>query len=165
MIGTLFGKIWDLAAPYFYRPYIDIELKLDGYGKRVNGMVPSKEAFHVSEAVCNYDFHWDYVMIIKNNSSKSAYNFKLEKQNDFFQFITPLDKTASLQPHDVLKLKCVVSHSETMKGKDSVQVLKKFPYFTDKIQIVLSYQNERHKRFYTTFEYDENEQKSKYKKK
>lgn len=165
MLGTLFGKIWDLILPCFFHPYVDIELKSDGYGKRINGLVPSKEPVHVSEAVYNYDFHWDYVMIIKNNSSKSAYNLKIEKQNDFFRITTPLDKTASLQPHDVLELKCVVSHSETMKESASVQVLKQFPYFTNKIQIVLSYQNERHKQFYTVFVYDKNGQNNRYKKK
>lgn len=162
MIGTLIGKIWDLIAPCFSRPYVDIELKLDEYGKKVNGMVPSKEPVYVSEAVYNYDFHWNYVMIIKNNSNKPAYNLKIEKQTDFFQIITPLVRTTSLQPHEVLKLKCVVSHSETMKGRDSVLALKQFPYFTDSIEIVLGDQNERHKRFHTTFVYDKNGQNNEY---
>ena len=164
MLGTFFGKIWDLFAPYFSHPYVDIEIKSDGYGKRVNGMIPSKEPVYVSEAVYNYDFHWDYVMIIKNNSSKPALNLEIKEHPKFFQITTPLDKTESLQPLGKLELKCVVRHSETMKGKDSVQVLRQFPYFTDKIQIVLSYQNERRKQFYTTFVCDKNEQINEYKK-
>lgn len=162
MLGTLFGKIWDLFAPCFSHPYVDIELKSDGYSKRNRGLISSKELMHVTETVYNYDFQWNYVMIIKNNSSKPAYNLKIEKQTDFFQIITPLDRTTSLQPHDVLKLKCVVSHSETMKGRDSVLALKQFPYFTDSIEIALGYQNERHKRFHTTFVYDKNGQNNEY---
>ncbi len=165
MFGTLLSKIWDLVIPCFSHPYVDIELRSDGYGKRNRGLIPSKEPVYVSEAVYDYDFHWDFVMIIKNNSNKPAFNLDIKDLPNFFQIITSLDRTASLQPYEKIELKCIVHHSEMMKGADSVQALKPFPYFTDKIQIVLSYLNERHKRFYTTFLYDKNGQKNEYKKK
>lgn len=68
MIGTLFGKIWDLVDHCFSRPHVDIELKSDGYGKRVNGLIPSKEPIYVSEAVYNYDFHWDLIIMFVSSS-------------------------------------------------------------------------------------------------
>lgn len=165
MIATLFSKIWDLVAPYFSHPYVDIELKFDGYGKRVNGLIPSKEPIYVSEAVYNYDFHWDYVMIIKNNSSKPAFNVEMKEPPNYFHIVKPLDKTLSLQPFEKIEIQCFVRYSEAKTAFDSVEVLKQFPYFTDKIQIELSYQNERHKRFTTTFVYDKNGQKNEYSKK
>lgn len=164
MFGTLLGKILDWVAPCFSHPYLDIELISNGFGKRNNGLIPSKEPIHVTEAVYNYDFHWDYLMIIKNNSSIPAFSLDIIEQPSFFHIITPMNKTASLQPFEKLELKCYVQHTETMKGRDSVQKQTPIPYFIDKIQVVLSYKNERHKRFHTTFEYNNDGQNNDYKK-
>lgn len=165
MIGTLIGKIWDLAASFFSHPHVDIELKSVGFGKRNRGLIPSKEPIHVTEAVYNYDFQWDYVMIIKNNSSKPVFNLEIKEKPNFFYLKMPLNRTASLQPFERIELKCNVQHSDTIKGSDSVHKLHEFPYFTKNILIVICYQNEHHKRFYTTFEYDDAGQNNEYKKK
>ena len=164
MLGTLLGKIWDLFASCFSHPYLDIELKSDYFWQRNNGLIPSKEPIHITEAVYNYNFHWNYVMIIKNNSSKPAFNLEIKGKPDFLHITTPVDNTTSLQPFEKSELMCYVQHSETRTGNDSAQKLTPFPYFTNKIQIVLSYKNERHKQFHTTFVYNKNGQFNKHKK-
>lgn len=164
MFGTLFGKIWDLIVPCFSHPYIDVELRLDGYKQLNKRLISSKETIHVSEAVYDYDFRWDYVMVIKNNSSIPAFNLVIKELPVFLRITDPMERTISLRPFEKIELKCIVQHSETMNGHAVIQRFKQFPYFTDKIKMVIGYQNERHKQFYTTFVYDKIGQRNEYKK-
>ena len=165
MLGTLLGKIWEVIASIYSHPYVDVEMRHVNYSKHCEGLVQtSKEPVYVSEVVGRYDFVWNYKLIIKNNSTKPVLYVKIEDKPSFLEIRKELSIAESLQPFKTIELDCTIRHSDTMSGKESTSSLKSYPYFVDTIEIVLSYQNERHKSFYTTFRYDKYGQSNEHKK-
>lgn len=166
MLATFWGKIWDYWTDYFSHPYVDLEITQGGFGKYCNVIVrTSKEPVYTNDAVYNYDFFWNYKLTIKNNSTKPIFYIKIEEVPSYFTFLSELSKTESLHPFQELNLNCSIQHSDIMNGNKSNTILNAFPYFIDTITIVLSYQNERHKCYYTTFTFNRNGQHNEHKKK
>ncbi len=166
IISVLF-KIWDYIMVKFSHPYIDLEIKYLVREQHPISIVPtSAETIPIGKGDYNYEFCWKYELTIKNNSTKPVLNIAFKEKPSFLYIYPELKKTESLQPFQEMKLNCVIKHNEKMKGKEAFEKLQEeFPYFiVEPIKIVLKYQNESHRSFYTTFIYDSNEQKNKYKK-
>ena len=89
---------------------------------------------------------------IKNNSSKTAYNIKIEKifntPNDYLQKI---DEIASLKEGETIELDYNLRHRASKNGEQARQFLNHFPGHIEQLEILVSYTNESRKVFYTKF--------------
>lgn len=114
------GKIISIQSFVFSRPRIDVDINNnleDLFGQRSKGISfnekPS-ESIPIHYLKYDFDFHWNFIIRIKNNSSKTAYNLKIEKiykgQNDY---LSKLDELASLKDGEMIELDYRLKHSES----------------------------------------------------
>lgn len=153
-----FNKLIALQSFFFARPRIDIDLinnpeKL--YGQKSLGISRQqdhKEPIPITSEVYDFEFYWNYKLRIKNNSSKTAYNIKIEKivktSNDYLQ---KLDEIALLKEGELIELDYTIRHQSSKNGVQAKQFLNHFPGHLIKIEIVVSYANESRKKYYTRF--------------
>lgn len=154
----ILGKLIPLQSFIFSRPRLDIDLnnnEEDLYGQKSKGISfeqTSIEPIPISFIEYDFEFYWNYIIRIRNNSSKTAYNLKIEKiykgQNDY---VSKLDEIISLKDGETIELNYKIKKSESKNINDAKSILTKFPYHLDKIEILISYTNESRKRFYTHF--------------
>jgi len=154
----IFGKLIPLQSFIFSRPRIDIDLNNDEedlYGQRSKGVSfnqISLEPIPIQFIEYDFEFYWNYIIRIRNNSSKTAYNLKIEKiykdQNDY---LSKLDEIVSLKDGETIELDYKLKHSESKNINEAKITLTKFPYYLEKIEIIISYTNESRKKFYTRF--------------
>jgi hypothetical protein len=152
------SKLIALQSFFFGRPMIDIDIILDPekmYGQSSKGVSAQNSRTHatnISDAKYDMEYHWHYKLRIKNNSTKTAYNVRVEKfykgTNDYLQKI---DAVASIESNQVLTLDYIIRHEATATGAESNKMLKPFPGFIEKIEVIVSYTNEGRTRYYTQF--------------
>ncbi|WP_258098910.1 hypothetical protein [Marinoscillum pacificum] len=154
----IIGKLIALQSFFFARPRLDIDLRnnQDGlYGQRSLG--PSSKQDHaepipVPYAKYDFEFYWNYKLRIKNNSSKTAYNIKIEKiHKTAIDYLEKLDDIASLKDGDVIELDYKLKFRSSKNGREAKKFLSHFPGHLEKVEILISYTNESRKKFYTRF--------------
>lgn len=152
------SKLIALQSFFFARPRIDIDLVNSPenlYGQKSLGLShrqDHEEPIPVPYVVYDFEFYWNYKLRIKNNSSKTAYNIKIEKivktTNDYLQ---KMDEIASLKEGETIELDYTLRHRDSKNGGQAKQFLNHFPGHLDQIEILVSYTNESRKVFYTKF--------------
>jgi len=154
----IISKLIALQSFFFARPRIDIDLvnNLENlYGQKSLGLSNSQdhqEPIPVPYIVYDFEFYWNYKLRIKNNSSKTAYNIKIEKiiknANDYLQKV---DKIVSLKDGDLIELDYNLRHRASKNGGQANQFLNHFPGHLEQLEILVSYTNESRKVFFTKF--------------
>lgn len=154
----IISKFIALQSFFFARPRIDIDLvnNLESlYGQKSLGLSHKQnhvEPIPISYAIYDFEFYWNYKLRIKNNSSKTAYNIKIEKivktANDYLQ---KLDEIASLKEGELIELDYILRHISSKNNGQAKQFLNKFPDHLEQLEILVSYTNESRKVFYTRF--------------
>jgi len=158
IVRLVISKLIALQSFFCARPRIDIDLINNPeslYGK--NSLGPSRRQDHsepiaISELVCDFEFYWNYKLRMKNNSSKTAYNLKIEKIfKEARDYLQKIDDIASLKEGEVIELDYELKHTASKSGCQAQQFLNHFPGHIEKIEILISYTNESRKKFYTKF--------------
>lgn len=155
----IINKVISLQSFFFGRPRLDVDLIIDPanmYGQKSLGVSADQESNSVPIDRVKYDleFHWHYILRIKNNSSKTAYGLKIEKiYLRYGDYLSPLDNLISLKEGGEYQLQYVLRHTASMNGSQAQRFLKEFPGHIDQMEVVLSYTNEARTRFYTKFTY------------
>lgn len=154
----IISKLVALQSFFFARPRIDIDLlnnPEDLYGQKSLGLSTSQdhqEPIPVPYVVYDFEFYWNYKLRIKNNSSKTAYNIKIEKiiknANDYLQ---KLDEIESLKEGDLIELDYNLRHKASKNSAQANQFLSRFPGHLEQLEILVSYANESRKIFFTKF--------------
>lgn len=154
----IISKLIALQSFFFARPRIDVDVIIDTrkmYGKRSFGISAYQdhpEPIPAHLAKYNLEFYWNYKLRIKNNSSKTAYNIKIEeiykKPPDYLEKI---DELVSLKEGEIVELDYKLTHRQAMAGHESSGFLCSFPRHLPELKIVVSYTNEGRKRFFTRF--------------
>jgi hypothetical protein len=154
----IINKLVALQNFFFARPIIDIDLISNPeslYGQKLLGNSDRQnysEPVPIPYVIYDYEFYWNYKIRIKNNSSKTAYNLKIERifkeSQDYLQNIESL---ISLKENEIIELDYTLKHRASKNGVQAKQLLNKFPMHIDKIEILVSYTNESRKKFYTKF--------------
>jgi hypothetical protein len=92
-----------LQSFIFARPRIDVDLVNDPenlYGQKTLGLSINQEhpePIPIPLAVHDFEFYWNYKLRIKNNSSKTAYNIKIESiYKTPIDYLEKIDELASL---------------------------------------------------------------------
>jgi len=154
----IISKLIALQSFFFARPRVDIDLINNPeslYGQKSLGLSHKQdhpEPIPISYAVYDFQFYWNYKIRIKNNSSKTAYNLKVEKIFKGHQdYLQKLDDIASLKESEIIELNYILRHSASKNGSQAQQFLNHFPGHLEQIEILLSYTNESRKKFYTKF--------------
>ena len=154
----IISKLIALQSFFFARPRIDIDLVNNPeslYGQKSLG--PSHKQDHeepipIPYVVYDFEFYWNYKLRIKNNSSKTAYNIKIEKifktTNDYLQ---KMDDIASLKEGETIELDYTLKHRASKNGEQARLFLNYFPGHIEQLEILVSYTNESRKVFYTKF--------------
>ncbi len=152
------SKLVALQSFLFARPRIDIDLVNNPeslYGQKLLGISHKQdhpEPIPISYAVYDFEFYWNYKLRIKNNSSKTAYNIKIEKivktANDYLQ---KLDEIVSLKEGELIELDYTLRHRVSKNGGQASQFLNHFPGHLEQLEILVSYTNESRKVFFTQF--------------
>ena len=152
------SKLISLQSFFFARPRIDIDLINNPeslYGQKSLGLSHKQEheePIPVPYAVYDFEFYWNYKLRIKNNSSKTAYNLRIEKifkaANDYLQ---KMDKIASLKEGETIELDYILRHRASKNGEQAKQFLNHFPGHIEQLEILVSYTNESRMVFYTRF--------------
>ena len=154
----IISKLIALQNFFLARPRIDIDLINNPenlYGQKSLGISHKhdyEEPIPVTYAVYDYEFYWNYKLRIKNNSSKTAYNIRIEKiyktTNDYLQ---KMDEIASLKEGETIELDYNLRHRASKNGEQAKQFLNHFPGHIEQLEILVSYTNESRKVFYTKF--------------
>lgn len=154
----IIGKLIALQSFFFARPRLDIDLVNNPeslYGQKSLGLSHNQdhaEPIPIPYAVYDFEFFWNFKLRIKNNSSKTAYNIKIEKilktANDYVQ---KLDEIASLKEGEIIELDYNLRHRASKNGSQANQFLSHFPGHLEQIEILVSYTNESRKVFFTKF--------------
>jgi len=154
----IISKLVALQSFFFGRPRIDIDFVLnpDGmYGQKSLGLSHKQdhaEPIPVPYAVYDFEFHWDYIIRIKNNSSKTAYNLRIEKiDKSPIDYLEKLDDIASLKDGETIDLKYNLRHRTSKNGEQAKQFMDRFPGHLQQIEILVSYTNEGRTKFFTRF--------------
>lgn len=152
------GKLVALQNFFFNRPRIDIDLlnNPEGlYGKRSLGFSRHQkhpEPIPIPYAIYDFQFYWNFILRIKNNSSKTAYNIKIEKiYKTSTDYIEKIDDIASLKEGQIIELEYILRHNASKSGEECIKFLNNFPGHIEKLEIIVSYTNESRKKFYTRF--------------
>lgn len=154
----LISKIIALQSFFFGRPRIDVDFILNPeslYGQKSLGLSFKQdypEPIPVPYAIYDFEFHWDYIIRIKNNSSKTAYNLRIEKiDKSPIDYLQKIDDIASLREGENIELKYIIRHRTSKNGEQAKQFLSSFPRHLNQIEIIVSYVNEGRTKFYTRF--------------
>jgi len=113
----ILSKLVALQSFFFARPRLDIDLVNNPeslYEQKSLGLSHKQdhaEPIPIPYAVYDFEFYWNYKLRIKNNSSKTAYNIKIEKiiktASDYLQ---KLDEIASLKEVELIELDYNLRH-------------------------------------------------------
>lgn len=154
----IFSKLIALQSFFFARPRLDIDLKNNPenlYGQKSLGASAHQdhaEPIPINLAKFEFEFYWNYKLRIKNNSSKTAYNIRIE---DIYKlpsdYLEKIDDIASLKEGEVVELEYKLRHRQAMTGSEANTFLTAFPGHLDELKIVVSYMNESRSKFYTRF--------------
>lgn len=156
IVRWFLGKVIALQTFFRSRPRLDVDIQLDPemlYGRRSNGY--SIKQFHdnpvpINLAKMDFTFQWHFLIRIKNNSTKTAYNLRIESfQLGSKDYVEKLDPLASLKEGEVISLKYIVRHEASYTGAEAETFLAPFPKHIDKIELLISYTNEARTKFYT----------------
>ena len=91
-------------------------------------------------------------MRIKNNSSKTAYNIKIEKiYKTAIDNLQKIDLLVSLKEGELIELAYNLKHRTSKNSEQAKQFLSHFPGHLKQIEIIVSYTNESRKVFFTKF--------------
>lgn len=149
----IISKLIALQSFFFARPRIDIDLVNNPeslYGQKSLGLSHKQDHEESIPIPCavfyNFEFYWNYKLRIKNNSSKTAYNIKIEKivktANDYLQ---KMDEIASLKEGETIDLDYILRHRASKNGEQAKLFLNHFPGHLEQIEILVSYTNESRK--------------------
>lgn len=160
LISPLAKAVTSVVGYILARPKIDINLVLD------EGDLYGQKALHISsqqdEAIpavpfVKYDmeFYWNYSIVIRNNSSKTAYNIHIEEihktKNDY---LGKLNELTSLKEDEQIDVNYKIRFYQTCNSKEAEAYHLRFPPFVEKLTILVSYTNEARTKFYTLFTMD-----------
>ena len=163
MINTFFSIIvrpFIHAIQIIYRSFVSkthvfIALDHDNFilHKNLASIIPNKEAEFTSDLRTEQEFIWEYPVIIKNNSSQTAFNICWIKNNiDNTIFLPSMPILFSLQPNEskeIGNLQCV--KKEIVQTRDIHSLTKKFPFYIESIDLQITYTNEKDKRYVTSY--------------
>lgn len=154
----IMAKLIALQSFFFARPRLDVDLVNNPeslFGQKSLG--PSLHQEHpepipVSYVIYDFEFYWNFKLRIRNNSSKTAYNIRIEKiyktSNDYLQKI---DDILSLKESDIIELDYKLRLVSSKNGQEAKDFLNHFPGHLEQLEILISYTNESRKKFYTRF--------------
>lgn len=152
------SKLIALQSFFFARPRIDIDLinnPEDLFGQKSLGLSQKQNhsnSIPVTYILYDFEFYWEYKLRIKNNSSKTAYNIKIEDI-----YITPIDSLqkidalATLKEGELIELVYNLRYRTSKNIEEAKQFLNHFPGHLKQLEILISYTNESRKTFYTKF--------------
>ena len=154
----IISKLIALQSFFFARPRLDIDLRNNQeslYGQKSLG--PSSRQEH-SEPIAvpyvkyDFEFFWNYKLRIKNNSSKTAYNIRIEKiDRTDIDYLEKLDDIANLKEGELIELDYKIRYRSSKNGQEAKEFLNHFPGHLEQMEIVVSYTNESRKKYYTRF--------------
>lgn len=151
------SKLVALQSFFFARPRLDVDLKNtpeDLYGQRSLGASPDQnhlDPIPIYLARFEFEFYWNFKLRIKNNSSKTAYNIRIEDIYKPSSYLEKIDDIASLQEDEIIELDYKLRYRQAMTGNEANDFLRPFPGHLEKLTILVSYTNEGRIKFYTRF--------------
>ena len=160
-------KIYENKEPKA-NPRLEIELEYRGAMKkplRPSRNNPINEQGHMiieqGKGIYINELEWKYNMIIRNNSSYPAYKPKIifPKSNKYqFSYIEKLNSNKPIKALEETTLTTKYSYKIEALGKDAADMVRnKMPANSafDEMRIVLEYENENGRKFYTNFQVSE----------
>jgi len=157
--GFLYKYAKSLYSFVFKQPRIDIafERNNDGQSGRISfgySQNQPNKIMSVPDAIHYFQFFWSYNILIKNNSSHTAYDLKVERIEGSPTYIKKIPPISTLKEANSLKLLCNFTHKEEISSNEAERKHDmNFPQHLNKIRIIISYTNEARKKFFTEFIY------------
>jgi len=144
------------------RPIIELELVPTGKGKKSRGISEKNsknEAIMVTEVIRHFELHWDFQLIIRNNSSTTAYGISLDWVNGEFDYLEKLNSMKPLLANEELILNCNVYQPFEGIGRDSKRMLTdKYPDKIKELFIKVNYKDEERNEFTSIFKIENGKQ-------
>jgi|GEM_PF-6052782 len=152
------SKLIALQSFFFARPRLDLDLRNrpdNLYGQKNLGAAAVQdhpEPIPYPLAKFEFEFYWNYLLRIKNNSSKTAYNIRIEEiYNSYGDYVENIDSIASLKDGETIELEYKLRHRQAMTGNQANDFSGPFPGHLTQIEILVSYTNESRSKYYTRF--------------
>lgn len=154
----IFSKLLALQTFFFSRPRIDVDLikSQNPYGQKSLGVSLKEEHLNspipINNVIYDFEFYWNYKLRIKNNSTKTAYNIRIEKIFKATQdYLQEIDKIISLKESEIIELDYSLRYQSSKTIAEAKEFLTPFPHHLEEIEILISYTNESRLKFYTKF--------------
>lgn len=136
------------------KPYLEIEIP-KVYGTKQPGEISRKNPSVIpsTEVIRHNKILWRYEVIVRNNSSQTAYSPKIKfigKQK--FDYIEPLNSQSPITSNSSISLKANFKKEIESKSDEANRIAKTF--FPDELiglTILIEYKNEKKRRFKTIF--------------
>lgn len=155
---TIISKLIALQSFFFARPRIDLDLRNNveiPFGQKSLGHSSKQdhaEPIPVPYVKHDFEFYWNYKLRIKNNSSRTAFNIKIEKiYATAIYYLEKQDDIASLQEGEEIELDYKPRYRSSKNVREAKQFLSNFPGHLEKLEILVSYTNESRRKYYTRF--------------
>jgi hypothetical protein len=150
-IGLLTAFIKAVHTLYCYfsnGPRVDAALHFQV--KEIKVIGPSPFSTSRLEPLNRYVVTGNYILALKNNSRHTAYLMSLENAYNLFNSFERIDPLVHLNPTETLKLKVSFSYSIDVTKKD-VHKTPGIPPEMHAKSLIIKYQNEYRKDFFTKF--------------
>lgn len=157
LVPPIFERLLKFFQKKFEKPMLDMSLLWEGTKKINEGFVgDSQKVIDIGkrEGTIFCEFVWKYKLVIKNNSSLTAYRVRITSQTPETNKL--VIKTPSngdtIKANEEKIYECCITHRQEIIARESYKWMQRYPLFLSdsKIEIVVEYTNERRKRFTKT---------------
>lgn len=155
---SLGKKGYNLYSYLFKGPKIDASLKFLHSGQAYLGASsqnPKDRPVYVGDAVNVYNFRSKYKLLLKNTSKYTAYNVRLINSTEIFSSHEEIEQLTSLNSGENISIICwFITPSVNAKGYETKRY-HGIPEEKRNKTLLIAYDNEARKTFYTRFTINE----------
>lgn len=157
LVPPIFERLLKFFQKMWEKPILDMSLLWEGTKKINKGFVgDSQKVIDIGkrEGTIFCEFVWKYKLVIKNNSSLTAYRVRVISQTpDTNKMVIKTPSNGdTIKANEEKIYECCITHWQEIAARDSDKWSQRYPLFLSdsKIEIVVEYTNERRKRLTTT---------------
>lgn len=142
-------------------PRLEIEIQKNGSLKRNAGLSPNNpRVVNAIDALYYFEMTWNYIVVIRNNSSVTAYHPRIAIVGGVLSYLQQLNGNIPIASHGEVRLEANFMKTIETKGPESVRIFERLPNEIADLGMRLEYEDESNKRFTTMFDYNGGRQRN-----
>ena len=146
------------------RPVWEIQFNYTGAGQSSRGYgSKNSEYVAVPDIVYVFDVHWEYDLVIWNNSGQTAYNVEMSffNEDNLINIYPPINKLQPIPPNSKIHTRATLNLLLECKSHEaSIITEETYPNEVKNMNIDLKYTDEDRVEFHTLFKFENDKQKN-----